>query len=156
MATSMTPTPAAAETAAALTAWLRRKPTAKVIAPASAATPTQDPRETIVTIAVRAALYALQSMQSAAADKRALAKWNTPLILAAGDVLDTGTRAWFDRTFIQVQNSGEIPATAQVGDQYLHLEPGQQHTVDGAWAAFIVRIRNTSDDPRSQFTITIT
>jgi hypothetical protein len=150
----------AAETADALAALLRRKAIPKEIAPpprdASNSLTAQDPRAAIVTIAVRAALYALQSMQNKGVQKRTLARWNTPLVLEAGDMLDTGTRPWFDRTFIQVKNTGQIPATAQVADQYIQLEPGQQHTVDGAWAAFIVRVRNLSDDPRAEFTVTIT
>jgi hypothetical protein len=110
----------------------------------------------LVTVAVRAALFAVQSTKSMGLAKRALISWNEPHLLAAGDMLETGTRAWFDRTFIRVENTGSIPATVTVGDQRLQLEPGQAHTVEGAWAAFIVRVTNMSDDRLSQFTVTVT
>ncbi|NJM55150.1 MAG: hypothetical protein HC841_03825 [Verrucomicrobiae bacterium] len=114
------------------------------------------PQVALITAAVRAALFAVQATGSLGQTKRRLISWNQPHVIGPGDFLETGTRPWFARTYISVKNTGTIPATVVVADHWLHLEPDQEHTVDGAWAAFIVRIRNASDDPNSQFTVTVT
>lgn len=65
------------------------------------------------------------------------------------------TWSFWGETFVRLDNTGSVPTVAIVGDQRIHLNPGEGTTTSGRWAAFPVRVMNTSESPGAQLTVRV-
>jgi hypothetical protein len=65
------------------------------------------------------------------------------------------TWSFWGETFVRLDNTGTVPTVAIVGDQRIHLNPGEGTTTSGRWAAFPVRVTNTSESPGAQLTVRV-
>ncbi|MGN6107479.1 MAG: hypothetical protein ACTHU0_20385 [Kofleriaceae bacterium] len=65
------------------------------------------------------------------------------------------TWSFWGETRVRLDNTGSVPTIALVGDQRFHLNPGEGTTTSGKWAAFPIRVTNTSELPGSQLTVRV-
>ncbi len=65
------------------------------------------------------------------------------------------TWSFWGETTIRMDNTGSVPTTALVNDQRFHLNPGEGTTTSGKWAAFPVRVTNSSEHPGAQLTVRV-
>jgi hypothetical protein len=66
------------------------------------------------------------------------------------------TWSFWGETNVRIVNTGAVPTTVLVNDQRFHLNPGEATTVPGKWAAFPVRVTNTSELPNSEVHVRVT
>jgi hypothetical protein len=77
-------------------------------------------------------------------------------ILGPGHVEYFPTWSFWGRTFVRMINTGSVPTVVTINDDRFHLNPGEATTKDGQWAAFPIRVVNTSELPGSQVSVTVT
>jgi hypothetical protein len=66
------------------------------------------------------------------------------------------TWSFWGETNVRLDNTGTVPTVALVNDLRFHLNPGEGTTVPGKWAAFPVRVTNSSELPGSQLRVVVT
>lgn len=76
--------------------------------------------------------------------------------MAPGHVEYFPTWSFWGRTFVRMDNIGSVPTVVMINDERFHLNPGEGHTKDGQWAAFPIRVVNTSELPGSLVAVTVT
>jgi hypothetical protein len=55
-----------------------------------------------------------------------------------------------------MDNIGSVPTVVTINEERFHLNPGEGTTKDGLWAAFPIRVVNTSHLPDSLVAVTVT
>lgn len=66
------------------------------------------------------------------------------------------TWSFWGTTFVRMINIGTEATVVLINDERFHLNPGEAHTKDGKWAAFPIRVVNTSELPGSLVSVTVT
>jgi len=66
------------------------------------------------------------------------------------------TWSFWGETNVRLDNTGSVPTVALINDQRFHLNPGEGTTVPGKWAAFPIRVTNSSELPGSQLRVYVT
>jgi hypothetical protein len=66
------------------------------------------------------------------------------------------TWSFWGTTFVRMVNIGTEPTVILINEERFHLNPGEGHTKDGKWAAFPIRVVNTSELPGSLVSVTVT
>ena len=76
--------------------------------------------------------------------------------MAPGHVEYFPTWSFWGRTFVRMDNIGSVPTVVTINEERFHLNPGEGTTKDGLWAAFPIRVVNTSELPGSLVAVTVT
>ena len=77
-------------------------------------------------------------------------------LMGPGHVEYFPTWSFWGRTFVRLVNTGTVSTVVTINEDRFHLDPGQATTKDGLWAAFPIRVVNTSELPGSQVSVTVT
>lgn len=77
-------------------------------------------------------------------------------VMGPGHVEYFPTWSFWGRTFVRMVNTGTVPTVMTINEDRFHLNPGEATTKDGLWAAFPIRVVNTSELPGSQVSVTVT
>lgn len=76
-------------------------------------------------------------------------------VMGPGHVEYFPTWSFWGRTFVRMRNTGSVPTVVSINEDRFHLNPEEETVKDGLWAAFPIRVVNSSELPGSQVTVRV-